>query len=208
MYCDNCGAELADDAGFCSKCGNKIGAKKHKNIYIAILLTFIFAGLGSIYAGNIKKGVILLGARFIFSLLGGLWNIFFIIALLVWAFSFYEAYRDVQIANGRSNPKLLNDFPTWDQKNKIIAVIIIVVVVALVSIASVGTLAYDSYSPSDSGTHYYTSSSQSSGGSSHYGGVDDSPHTIAKNDPDWYYEHYDYGDNPDIDDYLESEGYD
>ena len=25
MYCDNCGAELADDAGFCSNCGKEIG---------------------------------------------------------------------------------------------------------------------------------------------------------------------------------------
>lgn len=37
--------------------------------------------------------------------------------------------------------------------------------------------------------------------------VDDSPETIAKNDPDWYYDHYEYGDYPEIDDYLESQGY-
>ena len=47
----------------------------------------------------------------------------------------------------------------------------------------------------------------SSGSSSHYG-VDTSPSTIARNDPDWYYDHYEYGDNPKIDDYLESQGYD
>lgn len=38
--------------------------------------------------------------------------------------------------------------------------------------------------------------------------VDDSPYTIARNDPDWYYDHYEYGDNYAIDDYLESQGYD
>ena len=38
-------------------------------------------------------------------------------------------------------------------------------------------------------------------------GVDDSPYTLAKNDPDWYYDHYDYGDYDDIDEYLESQGY-
>lgn len=37
--------------------------------------------------------------------------------------------------------------------------------------------------------------------------VDTSPETIAKNDPDWYYDHYEYGDYPQIDDYLESQGY-
>ena len=40
-----------------------------------------------------------------------------------------------------------------------------------------------------------------------YQGVDDSPYTLAKNDPDWYYDHYDYGDYDKIDEYLESQGY-
>lgn len=40
-----------------------------------------------------------------------------------------------------------------------------------------------------------------------YEGVDDSPYEIAKNDPDWYYDHYDYGDYDEIDEYLESQGY-
>ena len=39
-------------------------------------------------------------------------------------------------------------------------------------------------------------------------GVDDSPSTIAKRDHNWYYDHYDYGDNDKIDEYLESQGYD
>lgn len=41
----------------------------------------------------------------------------------------------------------------------------------------------------------------------HFPGVDDSPYTLAKNDPDWYYDHYDYGDYDEIDEYLESQGY-
>ena len=57
------------------------------------------------------------------------------------------------------------------------------------------------YSNTQSSTSYTSTSS-------HYGGVDDSPSKIATRDPDWYYDHYEYGDNPDIDDYLESEGYD
>lgn len=31
---------------------------------------------------------------------------------------------------------------------------------------------------------------------------------IAKKDSDWFYDHYDYGDNDKIDEYLESQGYD
>ena len=57
---------------------------------------------------------------------------------------------------------------------------------------------------SDVNYHEYYSSDSSY---SRYG-VDTSPSTIARNDPDWYYDHYEYGDNYYIDDYLESEGYD
>ena len=47
-----------------------------------------------------------------------------------------------------------------------------------------------------------------SGGYGHYGGVDTSPRAIASTSPDWFYDSYDYGDYDDIDEYLESEGYD
>ena len=77
MYCENCGTELADNATFCSNCGNRIRANRKKNIYIALLLTFILTGLGSIYAGNVKKGVILLALRLLFAALGVFLTIFF-----------------------------------------------------------------------------------------------------------------------------------
>ncbi len=51
-------------------------------------------------------------------------------------------------------------------------------------------------------------SSSSSSGGSHYGGVDTSPYHLAKNDPGAYYDHYEYGENYEIDDYLESQGFD
>ena len=217
MFCDKCGTELADNATFCSNCGNRVKAEgKPKNIYVALILTFILSGLGSIYAGNVKKGVIILAVRLATAFLSVFSNIFPALSMLVWAYAFYEAYKDVQIANGHSNPKLIDDFKGWDQNNKIIAVLIIVIILTCTAFGCIGSLAMNYYVPDDSDTHYYVSdsgsgygsSSSSSSGHSHYGGVDDSPRTIAKNDPDWYYEHYEYGDNQDIDDYLESEGYD
>ena len=63
MFCDNCGTELADDATFCSNCGNQVKVKNDKNIYIALILTFFITGLGSIYANNKIKGLILLISR-------------------------------------------------------------------------------------------------------------------------------------------------
>ena len=59
-------------------------------------------------------------------------------------------------------------------------------------------------------TTYSTSTSYGyyGGGSSHYHTVVPDRDTLARTDPGAYYDHYEYGDNYDIDDYLESEGYD
>ncbi len=62
-----------------------------------------------------------------------------------------------------------------------------------------------------SSTYAQTSSTSSpsySGGSSHYYTVVPDRYTLSRTDPGAYYDHYEYGDNYEIDDYLESEGYD
>ena len=46
------------------------------------------------------------------------------------------------------------------------------------------------------------------GGSDHYHTVVPDRYTLSRTDPGAYYDHYEYGDNYDIDNYLESEGYD
>ena len=207
MFCNNCGCELADNATFCSKCGNKIKTKS-KNIYLALILTFFITGIGSVYAGNIKKGLVLFLARFVFILVGGvIANFFIILSILVWAYAFYEAYRDVQIANGHKNPKLIDDFQKWNQKSKTIAILITCVILAVVIFGCVGITIIDNYTPEDLSNYHHHSSSSSSH-SSHYGGVDTSPNTVAKNDPGSYYDYYEYGDNDKIDEYLESQGFD
>ena len=207
MFCNNCGCELADNSTFCSKCGNKIKTKS-KNIYLALILTFFITGLGSVYAGNIKKGLVLFLARFVFILVGGvIANFFIILSILVWAYAFYEAYRDVQIANGHKNPKLIDDFQKWNQKSKTIAILITCVILAVVIFGCVGITIIDNYTPEDLSNYHHHSSSSSSH-SSHYGGVDTSPNTVAKNDPGSYYDYYEYGDNDKIDEYLESQGFD
>lgn len=184
-----------------------LNKKINKNIYIALILTFILTGLGSIYAGNTKKGLTLLILRVLFAALAFFSNIFGILSVLVWVYGFYEVYNDVQIANRNSSPNLINDFKNWNQQNKIIAILIICAILILTLNSLISFSSTDSYPSDDSDTSNYVSYSYESP-SSHYRGVDTSPDTLAKNDPDWYYDHYEYGDNPDIDDYLESEGYD
>lgn len=204
MFCDNCGCNLADNATFCSKCGKKI---KNKNIYISLILTFILTGLGSIYAGNTKKGLALLILRVLFAVLAIFSNIFGILSVLVWIYGFYEVYNDVQIANRNSSPNLINDFKNKNRHSKIIAILIICVILILTINTFTIFSSTDSYSPGDSDNSSYESYSYESP-SSHYKGVDTSPDTLAKNNPGSYYDYYEYGDNPDVDDYLESEGYD
>ena len=210
MYCDNCGRELADDEEFCSNCGTSIKSK-HKNIYVALILTFILSGLGSVYAGNMRNGAILIAMRIGTAIIGvTISSIFLVFSVLVWAYAFYEAYNDVQIANGRKKPKLTNDFKSWNQNRKIIAILIIAIILIFTVSGCYSLLNMNNNSSGGSNTHYYGigSGGSSSSHSSHYGGVDTSPQTIAKKDPDWYYDHYEYGDNDEIDEYLESQGFD
>jgi hypothetical protein len=51
-------------------------------------------------------------------------------------------------------------------------------------------------------------SGSTGGGHDHYHTVVEDRYSLSRNDPGAYYDHYEYGDNYDIDDYLESEGYD
>lgn len=211
MYCPNCGSKLADGAAYCSRCGFKI-ERKNKNLYIAWILTFFISGLGSIYAGKVEKGLKILALRIIFASLGVFLNVFFALSFVVWAYSFYAAYKDIEEVNGRPNPNPIEDFRAMNRGSQIIAVILISIILIFTFSVCFSLMTPDTHSSDDSKSHYYSSGSSSGGsGSSHsskYGGVDTSPRTIAKDDPDWFYEYYDYGDYDKIDEYLESQGYD
>ena len=68
-------------------------------------------------------------------------------------------------------------------------------------------LVYSDSGTSQSSSPSTSSSSSSSSSGDHYHTVVGSRSSVAKNDPDSYYDYYEYGDNYEIDDYLESEGY-
>ena len=57
-------------------------------------------------------------------------------------------------------------------------------------------------------TTSYSYPSSYDSGSGHYHTVVPDRYTLSRTDPGAYYDHYEYGDNYDIDNYLESEGYD
>ncbi len=72
-----------------------------KNMIIAIVLSIIWSGLGLIYAGDMKKGIILAVLALIFELLHLFVNsIFGIIVFIIWIYSLYATYKEVKAVNG------------------------------------------------------------------------------------------------------------
>lgn len=210
MFCEKCGKEISPASKFCKKCGHRIGTpQKRKNVYIALILSLILSGLGTVYAGYTKKGLILAAIRLISAVIGWHIPLFSILTIIVFIYGLYDAYCEVQYANGvkKYHPIIYNKD---SGKGKLIIIIIffLVLVIGISMITNLTTPGYHS-TPTHTSSYMptHTSTGSSSGGS-HYRGVDDSPSTIARNDPDWYYDHYEYGDNDKIDEYLESQGFD
>lgn len=96
--CPECGGELSGElAEKCPLCG-ALTAKKEKSPGIAAILSFIFAGSGQIYNGEMIKGIlVLLG-----TLIGVL--IFVIPGLIVWLYGIYDAYVTSKRMNEGSIP--------------------------------------------------------------------------------------------------------
>ena len=64
---------------------------------IAIVISFIFTGLGIAYLGDIKKGVGLFAIGVIVNLLGlYVSSIFYYIALIVWIVALYLTYKEAE----------------------------------------------------------------------------------------------------------------
>ena len=68
---------------------------------IALILSFIWSGLGLIYAGDMKKGIILAVLALIFEALVFYgYSILGIIVFIIWIYSLYATYKEVKAVNG------------------------------------------------------------------------------------------------------------
>jgi len=77
MYCHKCGKELEEDVSFCSSCGASVngstdaasGRATHympyagKSVGTALVLGFLFPGLGHLYIGKLARGLCILVAN-------------------------------------------------------------------------------------------------------------------------------------------------
>jgi TM2 domain-containing membrane protein YozV len=118
MFCPNCGAQNADAAKFCEKCGTGLAAAppppptgdtrvrgveptvSHsgqvvagKNPTVAVVLSLIIPGAGQFYNSDMKKGALMLIVAIIGAIVtGGL------VTVGIWIWSMIDAY---QVASGK-----------------------------------------------------------------------------------------------------------
>nr|WP_294999106.1 zinc ribbon domain-containing protein [uncultured Methanobrevibacter sp.] len=103
-YCRKCGFELPDEnIKFCPSCGASTSSElqeiaadlvlnAHKNPILAAILSFFIIGLGQIYIGLTKKGIILFVSAIVCGILG-LIIIGWILWIIVWIYGIYDAYN-------------------------------------------------------------------------------------------------------------------
>ena len=100
IYCKSCGEQIKREAEICPHCGvrQKANPQALKNPGLAAAASFLVAGLGQIYNGEIGKGIVLFVIQMINILL-----IFFIIGILtyplVWIYGIYDAYKTAERIN-------------------------------------------------------------------------------------------------------------
>ena len=102
-FCERCGAELKYESD--SSAGSSVNIPVHteeKSMAVAMILSFIFAGTGIAYAGNLEKGigifVVSIIVNFITIFTGG---IFFIFTLAVWIAGMVLTYKEVEKVNNQ-----------------------------------------------------------------------------------------------------------
>lgn len=108
-FCSNCGFEMNNNVKFCPECGTPISGVpqtnnaqtvrySNKSPALAAILSFLIIGLGQVYLGLTKKGIIL----FVLAIISGILTLFvigFILWLLVWVYAIYDGYNSANKIN-------------------------------------------------------------------------------------------------------------
>ena len=109
-FCSNCGSEIPKNIKFCPECGaptsntpqaNNTGntvVNSNKDPILAAILSFLIIGLGQIYLGLTKKGILL----FVGAMISGVLMLLIIgwlTWLVIWGYGIYDAYNSAQKMN-------------------------------------------------------------------------------------------------------------
>lgn len=108
-FCSNCGYEMPQAIKFCPECGTSTDADPQvvntttvvngdKNGAFAAVLSFLIVGLGQVYLGLTKKGILLFFGAIVSGVLM-LILIGWITWLLVWGYAIYDAYKSAEKMN-------------------------------------------------------------------------------------------------------------
>ena len=105
--CPHCGCELPDDDKFCHQCGipvkvdeENVPARviRNKSPFLAAVLSFFIIGLGQVYLGLVKKGIML----FILAIIAGILTtviIGWILWFVIWIYAVYDAITSANKIN-------------------------------------------------------------------------------------------------------------
>ncbi len=100
--CTNCGSKIDAMAKVCVHCGAEVIQKKP---IVALILSMIFPGLGQFYNNQNHKAITIIIGNVI-SVIFFLLLIGFILAILIWIYSMYDAFTSAKAIN---DGKLLED---------------------------------------------------------------------------------------------------
>ena len=104
--------------------------KEEKNMFLALFLSIFLPGLGLVYTGDKKKGIILFITTLVFYRLRKL-EILLLISIILWAYGIYETYRQVKEANGEKNPNLVEDIENFSHSENFVYVIVIALLIVV-----------------------------------------------------------------------------
>ena len=120
MYCQKCGKETDSNAAFCSSCGaptdgsggsynappnygpnngNPYIYAPQKSTGVGIILAFLIAGAGHMYAGKIAEGIGILILYIVLIFAGFMFIIPLIIAFILWIWNMYDANKKINEYN-------------------------------------------------------------------------------------------------------------
>jgi len=107
-FCSNCGFKMDVNTKFCPECGtsttgvpqttNNSVTNVDKSPILAAVLSFIIIGLGQVYLGLTKKGIILFFAAIVSGVLMSV-IIGYVAWLIVWGYAIYDGYNSAEKIN-------------------------------------------------------------------------------------------------------------
>ena len=103
VYCPYCGSIQGTGGpvpgSAASNSGSYVGAYGKKSEGIALVLSFLLAGLGHIYVGKITTGLLYIVLSIVLVILGALLLFPLIIYLVLWIYCIYDSYHKAQEYN-------------------------------------------------------------------------------------------------------------